>query len=41
MAEKLMLQDYGEEHLEHCQNCGRFTLTPDMGCQVCFCDRPL
>ena len=36
MAEQLMLKDYGPEHLQHCKNCERFTLTPDMGCQACF-----
>ena len=36
MAEKLMLKDYGPSHLQHCENCERFTLTPDMGCQACF-----
>jgi hypothetical protein len=40
LVEELMLQDYGEQHLEHCENCGRFTLTPDLGCQACFTDRP-
>ncbi len=38
LAEELMLEDYGEQHLEHCENCGRLTLTPDMGCQACFTD---
>ena len=38
MAEQLMLEDYGPEHLEHCEKCGRFTLTPDVGCQACFAD---
>ena len=36
MAEQLMLKDYGPEYLQHCKNCGHFTLTPDMGCQACF-----
>ena len=36
MAEQLMLKDYGPEYLQHCENCGHFTLTPDMGCQACF-----
>ena len=36
IAEQLMLKDYGPEHLQHCENCERFTLTPDMGCQACF-----
>lgn len=39
LAEALTLQDYGEQHLEYCENCGRFTLTPDLGCQACFTDR--
>jgi hypothetical protein len=36
MAEQLMLEDYGLDHLEHCGNCGHLTLTPDIGCQACF-----
>ena len=39
LAEELMLADYGEQNLEHCENCGRFTLTPDIGCQAFFIDR--
>lgn len=38
MAEELMLEDYGEPHLRNCESCGRFTLTPDIGCQACFSD---
>jgi hypothetical protein len=37
MAEILAMEDYGEEHLQHCENCGRFTRSP-MGCLACFVD---
>jgi hypothetical protein len=36
IAEQLVRDDYGEDHLEYCEMCGRHTLTPDLGCQACF-----
>ena len=38
VAEQLVLEDYGDQHVEHCDSCGRFALTPDFGCQACFAE---
>lgn len=38
LAEELMLEGYGEQHLEPCESCDRFTLTRDMGGQGCFAE---
>lgn len=39
VAEQLVLEDYGQQDLEYCDNCGRYALTPDSGCQACFAER--
>ena len=41
VAEQLVLEDYGQQHLEYCDDCGRFALTPDLECQTCFAERSL
>jgi hypothetical protein len=41
VVEQLVLEDYGQQYLEHCDNCSRFALTPDLGCQACFAERSL
>jgi hypothetical protein len=38
LAEQLVLEDYGAENLQGCDRCGRFTFTPDFGCQACFAE---
>ena len=35
LAEELVLEDYGEQNLETCENCGCFAPV-DLGCQACF-----
>ena len=41
VAEQLVLEDYGRQYLDYCDDCNRFTLTPDLGCQACFAERSL
>jgi hypothetical protein len=36
IAEYLTKEEYGDEHLSGCDNCGGFTVPPDMPCQSCF-----
>jgi hypothetical protein len=38
MAEMLAFEDYGPRYLEHCDECGCFTKTPDRGCLACFAE---
>ncbi len=38
LAEQLDLEDYGDDHLRPCENCGRFAVTLDLGCHACFED---
>ena len=39
VAEQLVVEDYGEQYVEYCDNCGRFALIPDLGCQACFAEQ--
>lgn len=39
VAESLVRDEYGEEHVDNCDNCGAGAVPPDSLCQACFSER--
>jgi HEPN domain-containing protein len=39
-AEKLMMWEYGHEHLRHCAHCDSLTIPPGAVCHACFESNP-